>query len=114
MSAKDIRRHRRVLYTGPIRLSWEDAAGVIKYAQVKTVDICEGGVRVEAPVPVPPQTYVTLRADRINLAGVASVRYVARHGSKYFLGLQLSSELRAGALKSLPQAATPQDAVPVS
>jgi hypothetical protein len=78
---------------------------MIKYAQAKCLDVSEGGLRVEARVPIPRQAYVTLRAEQINLAGSALVRHVARYGSKYILGLQFSAELRNGTLESLREAA---------
>ncbi len=106
MSTKDTRRHRRGLYAGPIRVSWEESSGLIKYTEAKCLDVSEGGLRVEARAPIPLRTYVSLRAEKIDLAGTASVKHVARRGAKYILGLQLSHELRASVLNSLPPSAT--------
>jgi hypothetical protein len=100
---KETRRHQRSLYTGPVRVSWEESGGLIKYTEAKCLDVSEGGLRMEARVLIPRNTSVTLRVERINLAGSASVKHVARRGSKFVLGLRLSSELRAGVL-SLPPA----------
>jgi PilZ domain-containing protein len=98
MSAKHTRRHHRAACTGPVRLSWEDASGHPAYAQGKCIDISEGGLKIEIPCPIPLRGYVSWRADRIGLAGSASVRYVLRCGAKYTVGLELSQSIPSAAL----------------
>jgi hypothetical protein len=93
MPASDVRRHRRIPYIGPIRLSWEDERGQQKFVQSKCVDISESGLRVEAPQPIPLRTCLMLRAERINLSGAATVRHSQRYGSKYIIGIELSQVL---------------------
>lgn len=94
MSNRDARRHHRMPYIGPVVISWQDANGETKYAQAKCLDISEGGLRIETPGSVSVRTYLSLRADRIKLAGSATVKHVVRNGSKYTLGLELSQALR--------------------
>jgi hypothetical protein len=94
MAASDVRKHRRVPYMGPIRLSWEDERGQPKFVQSKCLDISESGLRVETPQPIPVRTCVMLRAERINLSGSATVRHSQRYGSKYILGIELSQALQ--------------------
>lgn len=94
MTGRDLRRHNRLIYSGSIRLSWNDAQGQPKYTLAKCIDISKSGLRVESAEPVPIRANVSLRADRINISGSASVRYVARRGSKFILGLELSHTLR--------------------
>ncbi len=98
MSKRDMRRHQRIPYLGPVRISWEDEHGLSKYAQARCLDVSEGGLRIEVPEPIPVHSRVSLAADRINLAGSATVKNIARHGSKYILGLNLSQPLRDQAL----------------
>jgi hypothetical protein len=93
MPASDVRKHRRIPYMGPIRLSWEDERGQPRFVQSKCVDISERGLRVEAPQPIPVRTCVMLRAERINLSGSATVRHSERYGAKYLLGIELSQIL---------------------
>ena len=112
MSQKDSRRYRRIPYLGVVRVGWEDAQGYMKYAQTKCVDISAGGLRIELPEPIPMGSYVTVRADRINMAGRAMVRYKARHGAKFIHGLELSQRLREQALAALGEPV--QDDVPAS
>jgi hypothetical protein len=92
--AKNIRRHHRIPYVGPIQVSWEDASGRSRFAQAKCIDLSETGVRVEAPEPIPISTCVMLRVDRIRLAGASRVKHVERYGSKYIVGLELTEALR--------------------
>jgi hypothetical protein len=93
LATKDIRRHHRIPYVGPVRLSWEDQ-GRAKFVMAKCVDISETGLRVEVSEPIPVRTNLQLRAERINLGGSASVKHSVRYGSKYLLGLQLSQLLQ--------------------
>ena len=88
------RRHDRIPYNGPIRIAWETENGELRYAMGKCVDISESGLRIELPEPVPVRSYVTLRADGINLSARASVRSVDRRGIRCLVGLQLSQEIR--------------------
>jgi PilZ domain len=98
---KDVRRHHRVPYIGPVQISWESADGNTRYAQGKCVDLSEGGLRVEVSHPVPVRTNVSLRADRIKLAGSAWVKHSTRHGARYILGLELSQVLTDKALTAV-------------
>jgi hypothetical protein len=86
---KNIRRHRRIPYTGPIRVSW-DERGEPRFAMGKCVDISEDGLRIEVPKPVPRGASIHLAAERIKLAGAATVKHSARRGAMYLLGLELS------------------------
>ncbi len=94
MATKDIRRHHRIPYVGPVRLSWEDDQRRAKFILAKCVDISETGLRVEVSEPIPVRTNLQLRAERINLGGSATVKHSVRYGSKYLLGLQLSQVLQ--------------------
>jgi hypothetical protein len=91
---RNARRHDRIPYIGPVRISWEDANGHTKYAFAKCLDVSESGLRIEGPEPVSIRATVSLRAERINFAGSATIKHVTRTGSKYILGLEMSQTLR--------------------
>ena len=93
MSNRDLRRYHRVPYVSPLRIRSEDANGNSFYGYAKCVDVSEGGLRIEAQAPVSVGTYLSLRADQLNLGGTARLKHVARKGSKYILGLELSQPL---------------------
>ena len=90
---RDGRRQSRIPFVGPVRISWEEAAGQLRHAQATCLDFSEGGLRVETQWPIAVRTRVSLHVERIGLAGNATVRHVARHGSKHILGLELSQYL---------------------
>jgi hypothetical protein len=95
------RKHLRIPYSGPVRISWEDQRGELNFAAGKCLDISKAGLQIELPVSIPRGTYLTLRADRINVSGTASVRNVMSKGSKYILGLELNAPLRDDAIVRL-------------
>ena len=90
---KDLRRHCRVPDASPIEIG-STANGEAKFVHATILEISLGGMRVEAPEPFPTGTLVTLRADAIQLSGSAVVRYASQAGTKFTLGLELTSETR--------------------
>ena len=91
MPERNIRRHRRIPYRGPVRISWQASDGVARYVQGNFLDVSEGGLRVQSPQPIPARTLVLLNADRLKLSGSATVKHVERRDSKYILGLELNA-----------------------
>lgn len=98
---KDGRRHQRIPYAGPIRLSWTDNTGAPKFATGKCIEVSEAGIRIEVPVNISNRTVVQLNAEKIKFAGSSSVRHVERHGTKYILGLELSQSMTQKAIAAL-------------
>jgi len=90
MSKNNQRLHPRVPYCGPARISWEDERGLTRFAHAKCIDVSRAGLRIESSEPIPLLTRLSLRADRINVSGSATVRNIAWRGCKYILGLNLS------------------------
>jgi hypothetical protein len=91
---RDIRRHKRSKHIATVRLSWQDRFGNEKFTEARSFDISESGLRIEVPEPVPLKSYVTLHAERLGIRGRASVRYCARVGIKYVLGLEFATGLK--------------------
>ena len=107
MSAKgNLRRHHRKPKTAVVQLMWKDRFGNDKFANARTLDISESGMRVEMPEPLVERSYVVLRAESVGLRGQASVRSCSRTGSKYTIGLEFSGGLKW----TPPKSAAPQDA----
>jgi hypothetical protein len=90
LSPKNRRQHERLCYGGPVRISWEDERGLVRYAHAKCLDISEDGLRIGIAEPVPVRSRLLFRADRINFSGSATVRSVSWRGCKYILGLSMS------------------------
>lgn len=110
MSERNIRRHRRISYIGPVRISWQDGDGPPCYIQGKCLDVSEGGLRIESPQPIPARTLISLSAERLSLSGSATVRHTQRRGAKYVLGLELNAALLERTLALAEQAAAAESA----
>ncbi len=93
MATRDLRRNQRTLYTGAIEVSWAQPNGEPRFARGRCLDLSPDGARLELPIGLPVRTVVTLRFDRIQLTGTASVRYLRRSGVKFVLGFELSQHL---------------------
>jgi hypothetical protein len=87
---RELRRDSRVLYTGAMRIAWDDTSGDARFMQAKCVDISKNGLRVEAPFTIPARTTVSVNAEQIRLSGAARVKQVVRHGSRFLVGLELN------------------------
>jgi hypothetical protein len=103
----DIRRHHRISYAGPIRVSWEER-GEPRFAMAKCIDISADGLRIEVPQAiVPAGASIQLAAERIKLAGAATVKHSIRRGARCTLGIQLAHAMLGStiaALQGLPEA----------
>jgi PilZ domain len=98
MFEKDIRRHRRIPHSSPVRISWQGSNGQPQYTRGKCLDVSEDGLRIESLESIPVRTPVSLNADQLKTSGSATVKHVARSGVKYVLGVELSQALRSQAL----------------
>jgi hypothetical protein len=107
--SKDLkmRRQDRIEVAVPVDVMWTDRHGHERFATARSIDICEAGIRIQVPEALPERSYVRLRADRIALAGSASVRSCVKKGTKFMVGLEFS-----GGMKWKRPAAKKQD-VPV-
>lgn len=98
---KDGRKHHRIPYAGPVRLSWTDITGSARFTIGKCIEVSEAGIRIEVTVNIASRTLVQLNAERIKFAGSSTVRHVERHGAKYILGLELSQSMTEKAMAAL-------------
>lgn len=97
---KNTRRHPRFPLLNPVRISWEDQ-GQPHFAIGKCVEISETGLRIEILEKIRPGTRIQIAAERIKLAGSATVRHVTHKGAKYQLGLELTQFTLNNALAEL-------------
>ncbi len=100
---KEGRRHSRIPYAGPVRVSWTGPTGDPAFTLGKCVEVSESGMRLEVPVQIPVRTSILLNAERIKLSGPATVRHCVRTGAKYVLGLELSQAMSDNAMAALRQ-----------
>ncbi len=105
MSTKEIRRHPRFPFTGPVRLSWEDRGS--RFAQGRCLNLSEAGTRIELPVAIPLHASVSLSTNNVSVGGSASVKNVLRFGAKYLIGLQFNQSLPPKVRQSLRDTQAP-------
>jgi len=55
---------------------------------------------VELLEPVRPRSYISFRADSLNLSGSAAVRHCTRRCGKFLVGLEFSGGLKLAKLPS--------------
>jgi hypothetical protein len=89
-----MRRQERTEVAVPVDVMWTDRQGHERFATARSIDICESGIRIQVPEALPERSFVRLRADRIGLAGSASVRSCVRKGTKFLVGLEFSGGMR--------------------
>jgi PilZ domain-containing protein len=107
MATKEARRHRRIPYPGPVRLSWEDPHRGAQFAQGRCIDLSETGTRIELPIPIPVYAAVSLTTNQVGVSGSASVKNVSRFGAKYLIGLQFNQPLPPKIRESLREPPAP-------
>jgi hypothetical protein len=100
ITAKNHRVHRRIPYLGPMRISWEDHYEPC-FATAKSIDLSEGGMRVELRQPVPRGARILVAAECFKLSGSALVQRVERYGGRYLLGLQFTQAIPADKIAAL-------------
>jgi hypothetical protein len=104
MTSEGFRRHERTEQAEIIQVMWKDRDGADKYANARTLDISEIGMRIEIPEPVEERSYVILRCDKLKLNGTASVRSCQRKGNRYLVGLEFSVGMKWKPPESVPEA----------
>jgi PilZ domain-containing protein len=86
----EMRRQDRIEVAVPVDVMWTDRQGHERFATALSIDICESGIRLKVPEALPERSFVRLRANRISLAGSASVRTCIKKGTKFLVGLEFS------------------------
>jgi len=89
-----MRRQDRTEISVPVQLTWTDRLGHDNFATGQSLDINDWGIRVQIAVPLTERTYVSLRAEQLQLAGRASVRSCRKLGTKYLVGLEFSGGVK--------------------
>ena len=105
-----MRRQERIQIAVRVDVMWTDRNGHERFATARSIDVCESGIRIQVPEPLPDRSYVRLRADKIALAGSASVRTCLKKGTKFVVGLEFSG----GMQWKRPQTAKAPNVPPVS
>jgi len=90
----DLRRHQRTEVQVAVQVVWEDRRGQKNFANGKSIDISEAGMRLKLKDPIEKQTYVSLSSPQLSLNGQGSVRTCARAGNGFIVGIEFSAGLK--------------------
>ena len=86
MVKKRTRRQERIASPPlAVRIAWED-----KYAIGRLLDQSQSGVLLALQHPLAVRSILTLQNDQMRLNRSGSVRYCARQGNKYLIGVEFS------------------------
>ena len=101
MPRHDLRRNERIACLLPATLSWTDPSGSSRYVRGKCRDVFLEGLRIDSTESIPARSNVSLRVEKVDVAGSASVRYVRRSGAGFVIGVELTGKIRQQLLDAL-------------
>jgi len=71
-------------------MGWDDPIGQPRFMFANSLNISTEGLSLRVHQPMPVRTYVTLRSEKLKLAGTATVKYCIRRNTWYQVGLELT------------------------
>jgi PilZ domain len=95
MPPQNRRREPRVPVTSDFDLFWQDVDASHKSTRAKGIEISEHGASVRSPKPILRNSVIQIRGCQIQLETKATVRYCAKRGLSYIIGLELESQSNA-------------------
>jgi hypothetical protein len=90
----DKRKEQRRFTNAMFAVVWQDARGQNRSIRVRGLNVSKSGMRIESSEEIDPGAPVSLRAERLDLSGKATVRNCTRRGSAYVVGLEFSEEIK--------------------
>jgi DnaJ domain/PilZ domain len=93
-SASEKRKEQRRFTNAMLAVVWQDARGQSRSLRVRGLNVSKAGMRIESSEELYPGAPVSLRAERHELTGKATVRNCARRGASYVVGLEFSEETK--------------------
>src|SRR3954454_18605970 len=96
MTTRNLRRNERIPSTERVAVSWDDPTGQSKFTFAVCLNISAEGISMRVERPLPIRSYVTLRSEKLKLAGSASVKYCVRRNNWYQVGVEFNPGVRFG------------------
>ena len=91
---KSQRRYHREPADFRVSLYWEDSAGRVSTLCPRAIETSDGGMGLESPQAIPPETHVYMQAARYGFSLEATVRYSFASGEGFRIGLEFSEATR--------------------
>jgi len=88
------RKEQRRFTNAMFAVVCQDASGQSRSIRARGLNVSKSGMRIESNQELNPGALVTLRAERHELSGKATVRNCVRRGSAYLVGLEFSEETK--------------------
>src|ERR1700728_4307253 len=88
------RKEQRRFTNAMFAVTWLDARGQSRSLRVRGLNVSKSGMRIESSEELTPGVGISLRAERHELSGNATVRNCAPRGSAYVVGLEFSEEIK--------------------
>jgi curved DNA-binding protein len=88
------RKEQRRFTNAMLAVTWQDTRGQSRSIRARGLNVSKSGMRIEASEELRPGAPVSLRAERHELSGQATVRNCMQRGSAYLVGLEFSEETK--------------------
>ncbi len=92
MVTKNLRRNERIPSRERVAIRWDDLIGQPKFMLGNCLNISTDGLSVRIDQPIAVRTYVTVRSEKLKLAGTATVKYCIRRNAWYQIGLEFTPD----------------------
>ena len=93
MVTKNLRRNERMPSQERVAIGWDDLIGQPRFRFANCLNVSTDGLSVRVDEPIAVRTYVTLRSEKLKLAGTATVKYCIRRNSWYLIGLEFTADM---------------------
>ena len=94
MTTKNMRRNERMPAQERVALAWDESGGQHKFVLASCLNISETGMSIRVESPLPVRTYVSLRSEKLKIAGNAAVKYCIRRNTWYQIGLEFNPGMK--------------------
>lgn len=94
MKGTEHRRDARTPFAAAIRITWQDSSGHTRVVNAKVLDRSKSGMGLETKEAVEVRTMVQVQSGGSRQLGLASVRYCARKGMRFVVGLEFTRGFR--------------------
>lgn len=93
MITKNLRRNERIPSLERVAIGWDDLIGQPRFMFGNSLNISTDGLSVRVDQAIALRTYVTIRSEKLKLAGTATVKYCIRRNSWYHVGLEFTPDM---------------------
>ncbi len=90
MVTRNLRRSGRIPTHEQVAIGWDDPIGQPRFTLANCLNLSADGLSLRVNQPLAVRSYVTLRSEKLKLAGTATVKYCIRINTWYRVGLEFT------------------------